>query len=69
MTVFEKITQSPEALAEVLGSIVCVNSPWDYAFCRAFCDDCHAENCGDENCAHMEERDNPLWWLMQEARE
>lgn len=69
MTNFEKITASPEALAEVLGSIEALTSPWEYAFCRTFCDDCKAENCDAENCPHAADRGNPLWWLQQETEE
>ena len=69
MTNFEKITASPEALANFLGSITAIDAQWDHDFARAFCDDCDAENCDAENCHHMAERDNPLWWLRQEAPE
>lgn len=69
MTNFEKITASPEALGEFLGSIETLTSPWERTFCRMFCDDCPAENCDAENCHHMAERDNPLWWLRQETEE
>ena len=68
MTNFEKITASPEALANFLGSITTIDAQWDHDFARAFCDDCTAENCDAENCHHMDERDNPLWWLRQEAK-
>lgn len=69
MTNFEKITRSPETLAELLGSMEVLDGPWDHDFARAFCDNCEAGNCAAENCEHMAERDNPLWWLMQEAKE
>ena len=69
MTNFERVTKSPEALGEFLGGLDLISSPWESDFCRAFCDDCDAKNCDAENCAHTAERDNPLWWLMQEARE
>lgn len=54
-TNFQKITKSPEALAEFLGSLPTLSSPCDDSFHRAFCD--------AENCPHNAERDNPLWWL------
>ena len=70
MTNFEMIAASPEALGEFLGSISALEDcAWDHAFARAFCDDCQAEYCDDQSCPHMAERDNPLWWLRQEAKE
>ena len=62
-TNFEKITASPAALADFLGSLPTLSGPWDDSFHRAFCDACPAENCDAENCPHNAERDNPLWWL------
>ena len=69
MTNFEKITRSPEALADFLSSIVAVDCEWDHAFARAFCDACQNENCDKGQCPHMAERDNPLWWLRREVPE
>ena len=69
MTNFEKITRSPEALADFLGSIMAIDCQWDHDFARAFCDDCPRENCDKDQCPHTEERNNPLWWLRQEAPE
>ena len=66
---FEKITASPEALADFLSALPLLGGPWDDSFHRAFCDDCPAENCGAENCPHNAERDNPLWWLRLAAEE
>ncbi len=68
-TNFEKITESPEALAEFLGALPVLSGPWDDAFHRAFCDKCSAENCDGENCPHSAERDNPAWWLGLPAAE
>ena len=63
MTQFEKITASPEALGEFLGSLPILQGPWDDLFQSCFCSECHAENCDAENCHHQAERNNPTWWL------
>ena len=44
MAEFEKITASPAVLGAFLGSLPCLEGPWDNAFHRAFCDKCKAEN-------------------------
>lgn len=62
-TNFEKITESPEALAAFLSSLPVLTAPWDESLYRTFCDDCPSENCDAENCPHNAERGNPLWWL------
>ena len=66
MNVFEKITESPEALAEFLRRLPLLTAPWDEAFHRAYCDNCPAEDCDD---CRRPERDNPLWWLGLPAAE
>lgn len=63
MNNFERITASPEALGEFLGSLPVLQGPWDDAFQSCFCAECHAENCDAENCHHQAERNNPTWWL------
>ena len=63
MNNFERITASPEALGEFLGSLPVLQGPWDDAFQSCFCAECHAENCDAENCHHQAERSNPTWWL------
>ena len=50
MTEFEKITASPAVLGAFLGSLPCLEGPWDNAFHRAFCDKCKAEDC--DACPH-----------------
>ena len=67
MTNFEKITASPETLGTFLASLPIASGPWDEAFHRTFCDGCQAEDCDGQDCPHKAERNNPLWWLMQEA--
>lgn len=47
---FERITESPDALAAVLASIPTADAPWDIAFERAFCAGCALENC--DGCPH-----------------
>lgn len=69
MTVFEKVAASPEALGELLDSLAVIDSPWEEAFHRVFCDSCidsnGTENCDTPGCPHEAERNNPLWWLAQ----
>lgn len=65
MTIFEKITASPEALGELLDSLTVIESPWEKEFHKAFCADCGQTDCGA--CPHEKERNNPLWWLVQTA--
>lgn len=65
MTEFERITASPAILGEFLGTLPCLEGPWDDAFHREFCDKCEAENC--DACPHEAERNSPTWWLKQEV--
>ncbi len=67
MTNFEKITETPEALGELLASLTVIDSPWEDAFQKAFCAGCGLENCDVVECPHDAERNNPLWWLVQTA--
>ena len=67
MTNFEKITETPEALSELLASLTVIDSPWEDAFQKAFCAGCGLENCDVVECPHDAERNNPLWWLVQTA--
>ncbi len=64
MTNFEKITETPEALGSFLASLSVADGLWDAKFHRAYCDGCGA-TC--DICPHAAERNNPLWWLNQEA--
>lgn len=64
---FEKITETPEALGAFLAALPVADGPWDTEFRRAFCSACEAENCDGANCPHAAERNDPLWWLKQEA--
>ena len=61
MTEFERITASSAVLGAFLGSLPCLEGPWDDAFHREFCDKCEAENC--DTCPHKAERNSPTWWL------
>ena len=65
MTNYEKLTASPEALAAFLSAIPVADSPWDKGFHRQFCHGCGLEDC--DHCPHEAERNNPAWWLAQEA--
>ena len=66
MSIFEKITESPEALADFLRRLPVLTAPWDEAFHRAYCDNCPAEDC--DGCDRPE-RSNPLWYLGLAAEE
>lgn len=61
MTVFEKITESPEVLGKFLACLPVVEGPWDDKFHEQFCTNCPAANCNA--CPHEEFRNNPRWWL------
>jgi hypothetical protein len=72
MTIFEKITATPETLAELLGSLVNDDAgPWDTAFTKQYCATCPAKNCTDAVCALPEVYKDPrkmaAWWLGLEA--
>ncbi len=66
MSNFEKITASPEALAAFLSALPVTSGPWDDDFHREYCDHCGLEDC--DHCSHEAERNNPAWWLAQEAK-
>ena len=63
MSNFEKITASPEALAEFLASLSVATGPWDESFHKEFCNSCKRKNCDGKKCPHQNERGNPAWWL------
>ncbi len=65
ITYFEKITASPEALAEFLASIPALDTMWDHLFQVKFCARCRASNC--YKCPHQAERNSPAWFLAQEV--
>ena len=65
MTQFEKITESPETLAEFLAALPVIDGPWDKEFQARFCAGCAATDC--DACPHTAERNNPGWWLTLEA--
>ncbi len=66
-TNFDRVTASPEALAEFLDSLPIMDGPWDDAFQRTFCDACQAEDCDTAPCPHEAERNSPAWWLGLEV--
>lgn len=66
MNVFEKVTESPEALASLLRAIPAIETPWDEAFHRLYCSSCSAADC---DACRRPERDSPLWWLGLPAAE
>lgn len=71
MTIFEKITATPEALAALLGSVTALEGPWDDAFQREYCDKCQAKDCAASVCAapepYQNEQKRIAWWLGLEA--
>lgn len=67
MTNFEKITRSPEALAEFLRNLVAVNTPWEKEFSRLICAPCERECC--DGCSSIQMSKDPLWWLGMQAEE
>ena len=66
---FEKITENPEILGKFLASLPALTGPWDEAFHRTFCDKCPLDDCGGDSksCPHGDKRNNPGWWLLEEA--
>lgn len=68
MTNFEKITETPEALATFLNSLNVPTAPWDEEFHRMFCDSCKRRDCDAERCPNQDKRNNPLWWLGLEEK-
>lgn len=71
MTNFEKITATPEALAELLAGMEVLEGPWDNAFQRAYCDKCKAKDCAEDVCAALalwrNDQARFAWWLGLEA--
>ena len=63
MNNYQSITASPEELAAFLGSIPAIETPWDDAFHRIYCDQCAAENC--DNCPNETLRGSALWYLTR----
>lgn len=61
VTVFERITESPEVLGKFLACLPVMEGPWNDRFHEQFCAGCDAENCDD--CPNEEFRNNPGWWL------
>lgn len=65
---YEVLTASPEALGSFLASLpVVANSPWDDYFSQTFCSSCEREDCDADGCPHQDKRNNPTWWLAQDA--
>ena len=69
MTNYEQITATPEALGAFLEALPIASGPWDVEFHRTFCKDCTAGNCDGANCPHTIQRNNPLWWLIQDTEQ
>lgn len=65
VTVFERITESPEVLGKFLACLPVMEGPWDDRFHEQFCAGCAAENC--DACPNEEFRNNPGWWLTLET--
>ena len=67
MTEYERITQSPQALAAFLRALPVVEMPWDTAFQKQYCAGCAAEEC--DACPNEAYRNKPAWCLAQTATE
>ena len=68
MTNYERITESADALADFLESLPVLDGPWDRDFQQRYCIECEVSDCGcTDDCPHQKERNNPGWWLTQEA--
>ena len=67
MTEFEKLTASPQALAAFLRGLSVIEAPWDATFQKRYCAECAATDC--DACPNEAYRNNPAWWLAQEATE
>ncbi len=67
MTEYERITESPQALAAFLRELPVLEAPWDQAFQKQYCAGCAAEDC--DTCPNEACRNNPAWWLAQTATE
>ena len=71
VTNFEKITASPEAMAEALEAMEPIDGPWDAAFTKRYCSVCKAKNCEKSACLAPEickdARTLISWWLGLEA--
>lgn len=68
MTNFEKITASPNTLAAFLGALPVLSGPWDDAFQAQYCAECQKTECeSGDGCPYQSKRNNPGWWLSQEA--
>ena len=65
VTVFERITKSPEVLGKFLACLPVMEGPWHDRFHEQFCAGCDAENC--DACPNEEFRNNHGWWLTLEA--
>lgn len=59
MNVFDRITATPQALADFLQAIPAINAPWDDAFHRIYCDQCA--------CPNEALRGSALWYLTLPA--
>ena len=62
---FEQIAETPETLGAFLAALPVANGPWDQEFHAQYCADCLYLGC--DSCPHSAQRNNPLWWLMQNA--
>lgn len=65
-TIFDQITESPEALGAFLAKLNAVDTPWERMFEAHFCPACPYEDCPTE-CPNEDKRDEPTWWLRLPA--
>lgn len=67
MNNYERITATPEALGAFLAALPIASGPWDTEFHDQHCANCLYLGC--DTCPHSVERNNPLWWLMQDTEQ
>lgn len=67
-TIFDQITESPEALGTFLAKLNAVDTPWERMFEAHFCPTCPYEDCPTE-CPNEDKREDPTWWLRLPVEE
>lgn len=65
MNNFEKITKTPQALAEFLCELPVLEGPWDETFREKHCKTCEIEDCA--HCPHGNEKKRIEEYLAMKA--
>ena len=66
MTIYSKITRSPETLGAFLRGLPVIEAPWDREFQKRYCSKCGRKDC--DVCPHEKQRNNPEWWLSIQSK-